>query len=90
MPCSALSVLAIFAHDLVVTNTFSQYYMQTHRRATAVISKTLEALPAVSISVPLGFGLLSKPDLVQDVISPNSLANVHMMLAGLSDTSTIS
>ena len=65
-------------------------YVQTHRRATAVISKTLEALPAVSITVPLGFGLLSKPDLVQDVISPNSLANVHMMLAGLSDTSTIS
>ncbi|KAL7432170.1 hypothetical protein ACHAXH_002576 [Discostella pseudostelligera] len=59
-------------------------------RATAVISKTLEALPAVSISVPLGFGLLSKPDLVQDVISPNSLANVHMMLAGLSDTTSVS
>ncbi len=56
------------------------------RRATAVISKTLEALPAISISVPLGFGLLSKQELVQDVISTNSLANVHMMLADLSDT----
>lgn len=59
-------------------------------RATAVISKTLEALPAVSISVPLGFGLLSKPGLIENVMASSPLTDVPLLVAGLSDSNVIS
>lgn len=58
----------------------------TYRRATAYIAKTLEALPMISISIPIGFGLLSKPDLVQNILQSSTLANVPMLVAGLNDS----
>jgi len=54
-------------------------------RATAVISKTMEALPAISISIPVGFGLLSKPGLVENVVASSPLSDVPLLIAGLSD-----
>mmetsp|Transcript_4956 Transcript_4956/g.8471 ORF Transcript_4956/g.8471 Transcript_4956/m.8471 type:complete len:480 (-) Transcript_4956:57-1496(-) len=54
-------------------------------RATAVISKAMEALPAVSISIPVGFGLLSKPGLVENVVALSPLSDVPLLIAGLSD-----
>lgn len=54
-------------------------------RATAVISKAMEALPAVSISIPVGFGLLSKPGLVENVVASSPLSDVPLLIAGLSD-----
>ena len=57
-----------------------------HRRATAYISKTLEALPIISISIPIAFGLLSKPDLLQFIFKTSSVANVPLLVAGLNDS----
>jgi len=60
-------------------------------RATAYISKTLEALPVVSISVPLWFGLLSKPGLIENLMSSRPLAEVPVILiSGLNDNNIIS
>ncbi len=56
-----------------------------HSRATAVISKTIEALPVVSISIPVGFGLLSKPGLVENVVASSPLSDVPLLVAGLTD-----
>ncbi|KAL3816806.1 hypothetical protein ACHAXA_000909 [Cyclostephanos tholiformis] len=49
-------------------------------RATAYIAKTLEALPMISISIPIGFGLLTKPDLVQNILQPSTVANYATLL----------
>ncbi|KAL9185199.1 hypothetical protein ACHAXT_002976 [Thalassiosira profunda] len=57
-------------------------------RATAVISKTLEALPALSISLPIGFGLLSRPGLVENVMT-SQLGNVPLLVAGVNDNNII-
>jgi divinyl chlorophyllide a 8-vinyl-reductase len=54
-------------------------------RATAVISKTMEALPAISVGIPVGFGLLSKPGLVENVVASSPLSDVPLLIAGLSD-----
>eukprot|EP00580_Thalassiosira_gravida_P016502 CAMPEP_0201657578 /NCGR_PEP_ID=MMETSP0494-20130426/777_1 /ASSEMBLY_ACC=CAM_ASM_000839 /TAXON_ID=420259 /ORGANISM="Thalassiosira gravida, Strain GMp14c1" /LENGTH=511 /DNA_ID=CAMNT_0048134445 /DNA_START=260 /DNA_END=1795 /DNA_ORIENTATION=+ len=63
-------------------------------RATAVISKTLEALPAVSISVPLGWGLLSNTNLLENVMTTTSsnplAATVPMLVSSLTDNNFIS
>ena len=58
------------------------------RRATAAIAKTLEALPAVSLSLPLGFGLLSKQNLVDSI--PHALDSVPILVANLNDANIIS
>ncbi|KAL3777680.1 hypothetical protein HJC23_007656 [Cyclotella cryptica] len=52
-------------------------------RATAFISKTLETLPVVSVSIPIGFGLASKPDIVENVVASSPLANVPLLVASL-------
>mmetsp|Transcript_13830 Transcript_13830/g.30109 ORF Transcript_13830/g.30109 Transcript_13830/m.30109 type:complete len:256 (-) Transcript_13830:1010-1777(-) len=58
-------------------------------RATSLISKALEALPVISISIPLGFGLLLKPYLLEKVMTSSPLANVPILLvAGLNDIVT--
>lgn len=57
-------------------------------RATAVISKALEALPAMAISIPLGFGFLCKPDMV--MASSSQLPDLALIMAGLSDNNVIS
>jgi divinyl chlorophyllide a 8-vinyl-reductase len=54
-------------------------------RATAVISKTIEALPAISISLPVGYGILSKPGLLENVMASSPLADVPILVAGLTD-----
>lgn len=54
-------------------------------RATAVISKTLEALPAISISLPVGFGLLTKPEVMDTVVASSPLSNVPLLIAQLND-----
>jgi len=60
-------------------------------RATAVISKTLEALPAVSISVPLGWGLLSNTNLLENAMTSSPLAaTVPMLVSSLTDNNVIS
>ena len=56
-------------------------------RATAIISQTLEALPVLSISLPIGLGLASKPDLVQNAVASSPLANVPILVANLMDGS---
>lgn len=56
-------------------------------RATAIISQTLEALPVISVSLPIGLGLASKPDLVQNVVASSPLANVPLLVANLMDGS---
>ncbi|KAL7533961.1 hypothetical protein ACHAWF_004675 [Thalassiosira exigua] len=59
-------------------------------RATALISKALEALPAISISIPLGFGLLSKPGIVDNLAMSSPLATVPIALAaGLNDGNAV-
>ncbi|KAL7488770.1 hypothetical protein ACHAW6_014366 [Cyclotella cf. meneghiniana] len=52
-------------------------------RATAFISKTLEALPVVSVSIPIGLGLASKPDIVGNAVASSPLANVPLLVASL-------
>lgn len=59
-------------------------------RATAFISKTLEALPALSISLPLGFGLLSKANVVENAMASNPLADLPILVAALSGNDIIS
>lgn len=59
-------------------------------RATAIIAKTLEALPVVSVSVPLGLGLLSKPNLLENVMGSSPLDNVPILVAALNDNNIIS
>jgi len=54
-------------------------------RATAVISKTLEALPAISISLPVGFGLLTRPEVMDTVVASSPLSNVPLLIAQLND-----
>ena len=54
-------------------------------RATAFISKTIEALPAVSVSIPVGYGLLSKSNIVETAMDSSPLADIHMLIAVLSD-----
>lgn len=50
-------------------NTVNAMKLLLYRRATAIISQTLEALPVLSLSLPIGFGLASKPDLLQNTIA---------------------
>lgn len=54
-------------------------------RATAVISKTLEAIPAISISLPVGFGLLTRPEVMDTVVASSPLSNVPLLIAQLND-----
>lgn len=54
-------------------------------RATSLISKVLEALPVISVSIPLGFGLLFKTDLLDKVMTSNSWATMPMLVTGLND-----
>lgn len=65
-------------------------------RATAIISRTLDALPAVSISIPVGYTLATKPGVMDailgGVLSPlvdggggGPLSNFQMVLAELTD-----
>lgn len=54
-------------------------------RATALISKTMEALPAISISLPVGYGLLTKPGLVENVVGSSPLSDVPLLIANLND-----
>eukprot|EP00956_Cyclotella_meneghiniana_P005972 scaffold7802_cov71-Cyclotella_meneghiniana.AAC.7 len=56
-------------------------------RATAIISQTLEALPVLSISLPIGFGLASKPDLVQNAMASSPFGSVPLLVANLIDGS---
>lgn len=53
-----------------------------YRRATAIISQTLEALPVLSLSLPIGFGLASKPDLLQIAIASSPFVLVANLIDG--------
>ena len=68
-------------------NTVDATKLFTCRRATAIISQTLEALPVLSISLPIGFGLASKPDLVQNAMTSSPFGSVPLLVANLIDGS---
>ena len=66
---------------------YSLFNAQIYSRATAIISKTLEALPVLSVSVPIGFGLASKPDIIQNVMASSPLDRVPLLVTNLMDGS---
>lgn len=61
-------------------NTVNAMKLLLYRRATAIISQTLEALPVLSL--PIGFGLASKPDLLQIAIASSPFVLVANLIDG--------
>ena len=51
-------------------------------RATGLISKAMELRPLTLVSIPLGFGFMTRPELALSIAKSSSL-----VLAGLSDGS---
>lgn len=89
--CYCCLLLLVDASHILTQYVFlSIYFITTYdrSRATAYISRVLEALPVVGTAAPIAYAF-SNPKIVENVVGPTGLGNLDLSFILASTTNNI-